>query len=804
MTSTSYCTNAMSRAVPMIPTAPPSLCSSAMLACCKIMPSYHADPTPPITCDNQTGLFWVEAWNGVPGTSGSSGISAVSLSPCDALQFWTQGTMDIDVAPGSVQAHFDAKNIYGGTGAPVLPPPAPMYSFIYYDENVPRNTWIWDTSLQIWQPLTGISGQTGINIWHYTHDTTSTSSLITLDPAYTGAQTPATFLVPVLPSQTTEGTGTRLFFDTTDKVGSFRAGATSGPQWDIANRGQYSVAFGLDNQVSGPQSTIGGGSLNSISGSQSFIGGGISNTTVLSLDVIVGGTGNTVSGPQSFIGCGSTNGITGAAQSAIVAGAQNTIVGNDNFIGAGAVNAITANRSFIGSGLNNTISPLAVFEAVIAGGNHNTVNANQAVITGGLNNSITSLGISSAIVSGIANIVSSPQSFIGAGAQNSVSGNQSLVGTGAQNTVTGNLSSIVGGTGNNALGNFQFIGGGSQNTTNFTRDVIVGGIQNTIFGPQSFIGCGSTNGITGLQSAIVGGLANNIKGANSFIGAGLQNTIAGPQNFIGVGQLNGITGFQSGIVSGVSNIISGQKSFIGGGLQNTITSNNSIIGGGQNNIITSNNSCIPGGENNTVTGLNAFMCGSANSASNNDAGIANTFIWGDISGMDLTGYSGPTGINDKQPNSVWFGCGGAGTASTKPVFTIFTTPSRANNAQPGVQLVQGGSAWNSLSDRNAKEIHTELDYETTLQKILSLPIYEYHYKGTPENMTCRGPVAQDWHNLFPSSKPPLMIDTMDLDGVTLAAVKGLALRVEQLQTIVATQQEQIRYLVSYLKNHIMN
>jgi hypothetical protein len=37
-------------------------------------------------------------------------------------------------------------------------------------------------------------------------------------------------------------------------------------------------------------------------------------------------------------------------------------------------------------------------------------------------------------------------------------------------------------------------------------------------------------------------------------------------------------------------------------------------------------------------------------------------------------------------------------------------------------------------------------------------------------------MAQDWHEQFPSGKDPLAIDTMDLDGSTMAALQGLAVR----------------------------
>ncbi len=42
-------------------------------------------------------------------------------------------------------------------------------------------------------------------------------------------------------------------------------------------------------------------------------------------------------------------------------------------------------------------------------------------------------------------------------------------------------------------------------------------------------------------------------------------------------------------------------------------------------------------------------------------------------------------------------------------------------------------------------------------------------------------MAQDWHELFPSKKDPLRIETLDLDGVTLSALKGLLKKVTELE-----------------------
>lgn len=87
-----------------------------------------------------------------------------------------------------------------------------------------------------------------------------------------------------------------------------------------------------------------------------------------------------------------------------------------------------------------------------------------------------------------------------------------------------------------------------------------------------------------------------------------------------------------------------------------------------------------------------------------------------------------------------------------------------------------------------------MDESDTLDRVDRLPIYQYNYKCNPESRKCRGPVAQDWYDLFPSDKSKIDIDSMDLDGVTLAAVKGLSKLIKQQRDIINDQSKRISFL----------
>ncbi len=110
-----------------------------------------------------------------------------------------------------------------------------------------------------------------------------------------------------------QGAGTRLLWF--PKLAAFRAGGVSGTQWDSANIGGYSVAFGLDNTASGLYSAASGYG-NSAIGSSS-VAMGLNNTTTGNYSVALG-MGNFAYGSGSVaIGGGSKSYATYSFSSGI-------------------------------------------------------------------------------------------------------------------------------------------------------------------------------------------------------------------------------------------------------------------------------------------------------------------------------------------------------------------------------------------------------------------------------------------------------------------------------------------------------
>ncbi len=88
---------------------------------------------------------------------------------------------------------------------------------------------------------------------------------------------------------------------------AIRAGYADSNQWDWANVGLTSVAFGFNNMASGKRSTVTGGKENSASGNISTIGGGESNVASGKWSTVSGGTSNKAGGNSSTVSGGREN-----------------------------------------------------------------------------------------------------------------------------------------------------------------------------------------------------------------------------------------------------------------------------------------------------------------------------------------------------------------------------------------------------------------------------------------------------------------------------------------------------------------
>ncbi len=94
----------------------------------------------------------------------------------------------------------------------------------------------------------------------------------------------------------------------------------------------------------------------------------------------------------------------------------------------------------------------------------------------------------------------------------------------------------------------------------------------------------------------------------------------------------------------------------------------------------------------------------------------------------------------------------------------------------GVEMAANGSSWAALSDVNAKENFRDVSGEDVLAKIARMSIQEWNYKAQDASLRHMGPTAQEFRAAFGLGDFPLRINTVDADGVALAAVKALEAR----------------------------
>jgi hypothetical protein len=241
------------------------------------------------------------------------------------------------------------------------------------------------------------------------------------------------------------------------------------------------------------------------------------------------------------------------------------------------------------------------------------------------------------------------------------------------------------------------------------------------------------------------------------------------------------TGLYSFIGGGFSNLASGASSVVAGGDQNSATDLNATVVGGLNNIAGGSFSTV-GGANNVAGGQGATAFGTQNIAAGSRAvalGFQNEasgdhslaigqrakatsqgqFVWADATATDYV----PAGINTFNVRAN----GGIRFYSSGDLST-------------GLELASGGTAWSTLSDRNAKKNFEPVDVVALLERLVGIPMEHWNYRSESDDATPHiGPMAQDFKAAFFPGRDTTRITTLEFDGVALAAIQGLNQKVER-------------------------
>ncbi|MBP7829167.1 MAG: tail fiber domain-containing protein [Kiritimatiellae bacterium] len=124
----------------------------------------------------------------------------------------------------------------------------------------------------------------------------------------------------------------------------------------------------------------------------------------------------------------------------------------------------------------------------------------------------------------------------------------------------------------------------------------------------------------------------------------------------------------------------------------------------------------------------------------------------------------------------------------------------AGGANQMVSWTPGAGAWLFTSDRETKEGWAPVDKRALLERLADLPITEWNYKGYPQRHV--GPTAQDFHAAFPFSNSDTMLNGLDLDGVSLAAIQGLYEVVKEENARLRGENEELRGRLSAIERKL--
>jgi hypothetical protein len=178
---------------------------------------------------------------------------------------------------------------------------------------------------------------------------------------------------------------------------------------------------------------------------------------------------------------------------------------------------------------------------------------------------------------------------------------------------------------------------------------------------------------------------------------------------------------------------------------------------------------------------------------------SSSFVWNDgtsyhaIPNSDIDGLSSDTDV-DGEPVT------GSDTFSVSATSGFrFITGSALN---PKVTYIPGDSAgWTTTSSRAVKTNIDPVDPQDALAGVDSMEVATWEYEsedGDGADTTHIGPMAEDFHDAFDVGSSDEHINSINADGVALAAIQGLSAelderdgRIDDLETTVEDQRAEL-------------
>lgn len=418
--------------------------------------------------------------------------------------------------------------------------------------------------------------------------------------------------------------------------------------------------------------------------------------------------------------------------------------------------------------------------------------------------------------------------------------NQTIAGGGSTATNCGLIGTEP--CGNSVVATYGTVGGGGSNQVSNNFGTIAGGNNNSVTGGAGVVAGGSDNIASGSNAAVGGGARNSASASNSVVAGGFFNLATGARAGVLSGDEVIASGDYSAIAGGIDNRATGERSNISGGTNGLASGMGSAVPGGTDNCAGGDQSWA-GGSRAIVrsgNGVGDVACAAGSGDANGDEG---SFIWADTQAGNfvssnanqfLVRAGGGVAINGTPPNAnggfeftvfgnppdsgfvelglipnpvpnpgtgerIELGAGVGGAGSNDANFRIAhrnnagaffehlalngdgsaVVRSNPANTAVGVSLAVGAGSWSSLSDRAVKTDVRTIDPQQVLARLNAMPISEWRYIGQQPGVRHIGPMAQDFRAAFGLGENDTTINTVDADGIALAAIQGLSQQVAE-------------------------
>jgi uncharacterized coiled-coil protein SlyX len=286
-------------------------------------------------------------------------------------------------------------------------------------------------------------------------------------------------------------------------------------------------------------------------------------------------------------------------------------------------------------------------------------------------------------------------------------------------------------------------------------------------------------------ASIGGGRDNTVDGISTVVGGGNSNTASGDYASVGGGKQNDATANFATVAGGGgetgATITEGNKATeswatVSGGGNNRATGVVSTVGGGFNNLSSGQGATVPGGEQNRAKARNSFAAGQNAFISSS---AQNAFVWNDGGGYHSVNNESVFRAGDQVADEPVLGSNTFNVSARGGV--------RFVTGEGDVTYIEGGSAgWARTSTRAAKTNVDPVDPDAALDGVRSMEIATWEYRdadGEGAGTTHIGPMAEDFHEAFEVGASDNHINSINADGVALAAIQGLATRLDRVDEL---------------------